>query len=304
MSIFQGCPIRGAPLYVYAMDDEMLFFENPAVKADRDVNRRTLRFNFNLKPLQSVLATQLVFLVPTTTFGSATSMYKVEQNEKPMQALDSKLTPSTIPHKQWLEFSIHYATDDTTRDLSFSVEVAEQNRTLLPSDRELDPLLDVITPLLAVYSHDPASIGQLAEEAPVPDLESEGVRKRKRHAASHWPTLEDIENEQCQRHQIFLTYEQIGWPSTNVISPPGGLDFSYCYGLCNAPFSEETEYTRHAQLLEASKNYYRKNNLPPPVFPSPCCVPMALTNFSMITETADGRIAGKVFQDVARCGCV
>ena len=280
----------------------MLLFLNPAAKADRDASRRTLQFNFSLKPLQNVLATQLVLLVPETTSGSATSAYKVKQNGTLMRALDSKLASAAIPHKEQLEFSIQYVTGDMAHDLFFGVEVAEQNRTRLPSDRDPGALLDSITPLLVVYTHDRTSIGQPTGKTQEPALESGNVRKRQ--AVSLSPTLEEIENEPCQRYQTFLTYEQIGWPSSHVISPPGGLNFAYCYGRCNSPFSEESEYTRHAQLLEASKNYYKQNNLPPPVIPSPCCVPIALTNINIITETTEGRIAGKVFQDVERCGCV
>ena len=275
------------------------FFSNHAAKGE-EVNRKTLQFDFSgIKPSLNVLATQLVFLVPETTFSYVVSMYEVNQNGEPAGPVDSRQSSAA---EGWLEFTIHYigehAADNHSKG-TFSVAVTHQNGTEFPSGRGPGSLIDSITPLLVVYAYDNASIGKLPGENQEPDVEFQGVQKRETSSA-----LEERANEPCQKYRTFLTYQKIGWPSEFVVSPSGGLHFTYCYGRCNSPFSSESEYVRHAQLLEALNNYYRRKNLAPPVVPPPCCVPIKLTPINIITQAADGHYVEQIFEDVAHCGCV
>ena len=256
-----------------------------------------LQFDFSsLRPAQNILATQLVLMVPETDFDRVLRVYEVKQNGEVLGPLSSTMTVASTakPGTRWMEVAIRYTTEHTSQGI-FSVKVKDQRETGQPSDVNVRSLLDSITSLLVVYAHDSAP-----NRPPTGKLDL-GVQKRQASPLS-LPMLSEIENEPCQRYSPFLTYAQIGWPSSFVITPAGGFPFAYCYGRCNSPFGSEIEYVRHSQLLQALNNYQLRKNQP--LIPPPCCVPIRYRPQDLITLEADRHTVMHVFQDVVSCGCM
>ena len=265
-----------------------------------------MRLQFDLSslgPAQKILATQFVLMVPEMNFNRNLRVYEVSQNGEVVGPLSSKMTLASMakPGMAWMEFTIRYVTEysGATSHGNFIVKVTDERETERPSNDNMHSLLDTIMPHLVVYAHDntpnrPPTVGNQEEGL--------GVQKREATSTSPLPTLSELENEPCQKYSPFLTYEQLGWPSSVVISPPGGLHFTYCYGHCNSFLSSEIEYARHSQLLQAINTYQTQKNLP--TIPPPCCV--ALNNYgllNMITAETNGYKLWMI-QVVNSCGCM
>ena len=187
-----------------------------------------------------------------------------------------------------MEFTIHYVTQDTSHNPTnetFIVGITDQSGTEFPSDVEPGSLYDSITPLLVVYTYDNTSIRSFIgerKEQKVPNVHDNTPHPDQKREAP----LQDPDQE-CQRHRIFITYDQLGW-SEYVIEPAGGFHFAYCDGQCSVPSD--------------NANTQRGNQAP---FPDPCCAPIAITPINIILAQ-EGMITLVVIDDlrVAQCGGV
>ena len=283
------------------------FFPHLAAKEDIDEaeNKRTLQFDFSsLGPSQYILATQLVILVPEMDSNYVLSLYEVEKNGEVMGPLDSKLTAASMPLKGgWLEFTIHYVTQDTSHNPTnetFIVGITDQSGTEFPSDVEPGSLYDSVTPLLVVYTYDNTSIRSFMgerKEPKVPNVHDNTPHPDQKREAP----LQDKPDPaaECQKHCKFLTYEEFGWPG-NVVEPSGGLCFTYCDGECSVPYDRANT---HSLLLAGVNKYHRDRNNQAP-FPAPCCAPIKLTPIHLITIADRGHPVMELFEDVKECGCV
>ena len=227
---------------------------------------------------------QLVFKVANESHNYTINVYDAEQT-----LLDSKV--SLAATSGWMEFSIHgKCAQISTEDHALLLEVTTQNGEDLPSETDL---LARIKSVLVIYTYDNQSMKSLAAR----EIDAKQPAIEKRQA----PTYEALGSEPCSLHTQYLTYEQMGWPGSEitVLIPEIGINYNFCYGHCNSPFTGEVDYPPHAQIIEAL-NQFTAKNLPPP-----CCVPKELFNETIIYRSGPNveDISKKNMQDVKSCGC-
>ena len=144
-------------------------------------------------------------------------------------------------------------------------------------------------PLLVTYSDDRQADNSRTRRS------SRKKRKRSRDR-DHRPRRRRLKN-QCQRHELFVDFEEVGWNDW-IVAPPGYEAF-YCTGECTFPFAEHMNATNHAIVQTLV------NSIDPTAVPKACCVPTELTPISMLYLDEFKKVVLKNYQGmvVRGCGC-
>ena len=134
-------------------------------------------------------------------------------------------------------------------------------------------------PLLVTFAHD----------------ESRHTHVRRKRAADR-SADKKRKQEMCQRHQLYVDFNDVGWDDW-IVAPPGYEAF-FCKGMCPFPLQNHMNSTNHAVVQNLV------NSVNPNAAPRACCVPTSLTPIGMLY--LDGhKVVLKNYQDmvVDGCGC-
>lgn len=129
------------------------------------------------------------------------------------------------------------------------------------------------------------------------DGRSQRTRRRARRRSRSHGNKRKGKNNQCQRHNLYVDFSDVGWNDW-IVAPPGYQAY-YCHGDCPFPLADHLNSTNHAivQTLVNSVN--------PSAVPKACCVPTELSPISMLYLDEFEKVVLKTYQDmvVEGCGC-
>ena len=120
------------------------------------------------------------------------------------------------------------------------------------------------------------------------------------------PRLRSGSTTQCKLHSFQATFAELGL-SDVFVKPTGAIDFSVCYGQCDASGSVDSRVghmTTHAWVLELARRV-----LPNPTVPKnhlqSSCVPTAYQGVRVLKKETNGNLVYQVIQDLtaSACGC-
>lgn len=251
----------------------------------RDI--RELHYNTSgIKKGDQPIETRLVLKLHTEPTECNISLYEVVDGER--QLRDWK-----IATQQSLEFTVHRAGEQrmpSTQNYYLILEVIEQSTEYSHTSMLLNSKA-----MLIVYTNNNESARSLT--GPLPTVQK---RQTQDNTVANNSPLQDLRELPCQMHEIFRTYEELGWPGSAfiVIQPQHGLTFDYCHGHCSSPFGTMVNYTNHSGI-QAVYNQL-DSNIPPP-----CCVPWTLVFKTLIYRRrgVPDHIARTCYQSIGSCRC-
>jgi len=105
-------------------------------------------------------------------------------------------------------------------------------------------------------------------------------------------------NNNCQRHNLYINFRDIGFDSEFLIAPEGYSAF-YCAGDCSFPLGIHMNATNHAivQTLVHLMEPYQ--------VPKPCCAPTKFGTITLLYYDDNSSVVLKRFREmiVKACGC-
>ena len=206
---------------------------------------------------EKVVAEKLVFRVPDKTGCNMT--VKVYSSPDKSEMLREGTIAFTIEDRpRWAEFKVCTTprVDNSWEMFELYIEFSTEG------DEEEMPTIEELHPMLVVYTQNNQTLPRSRSSS------GDGFSAVKRQAQ---PSYRELASQPCQRHQRFITYENLGWPDLTefeVYVPLQGLQFTFCYGQCQSVRNLPT--STHARILELV------NRLKQRVTPPPCCAPKLL----------------------------
>ncbi|XP_027209325.2 bone morphogenetic protein 7 isoform X1 [Penaeus vannamei] len=158
-------------------------------------------------------------------------------------------------------------------------------------------------PLLVLFNKQ-ASINDTRNAAdfeinnPEEAAEEVSPRVRRFTEATGAPSPADAFALPCQRQDMHVDFESIGWSSW-IVAPEGYNAFQ-CTGKCRFPLGQNLNPTNHATVQSIM---HRAGTFPSVA--EPCCVPSAYANFSLLFYDAEENVVLKQYDKMValQCGC-
>lgn len=145
----------------------------------------------------------------------------------------------------------------------------------------------IVQPLLFTYTDD----GKNKQKTGAEMLQIQ----RKRRATKRHNKRKDDKREPCNRHKMYVDFNQVGW-SDWIVAPPG-YDAYHCQGECNFPLPEHLNSTNHAIVQTLM------NSVSPTKVPKTCCVPTQLNAISMLYLDDENKVVLKNYKEMVVIGC-
>ncbi|KAL2097099.1 hypothetical protein ACEWY4_006306 [Coilia grayii] len=226
--------------------------------------------------------------------------------------LSSRLIP--VHSNGWEVFTITQAVRSWILDKSSNLGLLVTVRTLAGSQMDSKVLRFASgrhhhhskQPMLVLFTDDGRRTASLETKtqgrydegslpATLPMLPMAGAGRRSARSADY----EDYtEGTSCQRHPLYVDFEEIGW--SGWIVSPRGYNAYHCKGSCPFPLGQNMRPTNHATVQSIINALKLTKGIE-----TPCCVPDKLYSINLLYFDDDENVVLKQYDDMVAgsCGC-